>query len=94
MDAMKWRVMSILEEAVGAIGKEGIKAWNALQSICLRKLGTSVGEYFSALRFQEEVKALSGEGNKKVMSDLLQIYCLSKILGDIGEFRKEDYMSH
>lgn len=50
LDALKWKVFSILEESVGAIGKEGITAWNDLQAICLRKLSLSLGEYFSALR--------------------------------------------
>ena len=32
---LKWKVMSLLEESVAAIGKEGIQSWNDLQQICL-----------------------------------------------------------
>ncbi len=87
--------MSLLEESVGALGKEGLGAWNGLQAICLRKLGLSLGEYFSAVQLEEEIsKNLSGEGNKRVMRELLDIFCVSKILSDIGEYRKEDYLKH
>lgn len=28
------------------------------------------------------------------MQELLDIYCLSKIVGDVGEYRKDDYLSN
>ena len=90
--ALLWRVQWLLQDAVMAIGKDGIQAWNALQPIVLKKLALSMAEYFSAERLYQELQILNGD-TKSLIEDILEIFCTHRILEDIGEFYRGGFIN-
>ncbi len=91
--ALKWKVQWLLQESVAAIAKDGIVAWNDLQPLYLRKLGLSLGEFFTATRLEAEIASIEGEGNKSVITRMYEIFCTHRILEDIGEYYKGAFIT-
>ncbi len=85
-----------LDENIQSMG-DPWDAWNATQPFYLKDLALAVGELFVVQEYHSFLmNQLTGAPNPDTAEALnlcFQIYCLTKILKDIGTFREHDFLT-
>ena len=82
-----------LQEKV-VINKENpFDSWNALQPHYLGNLGRFLGEIFSTRALLSKLKLIDHQPTRQALTVVHDLYCVSRIINDIGVFRENDFIS-
>ena len=83
----------MLQEKVMMNKEHPFDSWNDLQPFYLGKLGRYLPEIFSSRTLLAKLPKITHIPTQNVMRKVHDLYCLTRIINDIGIFRENDYIT-